>query len=371
MIEYLAEYGLFFAKTLTIVLGILLVIFVAAGMAGMASMRRQDNDPGHLETRSLNDVLEQMRDVLDATVLDAPELKKLRKQKARAEKAKARKKAKSKSSSPDSDSNADPDADPDADKAKRRVWVLKFIGDLEASAAEKLRHEMTAILTIAAAGDEVVLCLESAGGTVHDYGFAASQLHRVRSCEGVTLTVIVDRIAASGGYMMACVGQRILAAPFAIIGSIGVVAEIPNINRLLQHNRVDMEVLTAGEFKRTLTVFGRNTEAGREKFVQELEDIHALFKEFVGQQRPSLDMQRVATGEVWYGQRAVQMGLVDELMTSDEYLARACAQADVYEVDWVKTTSRWQNLLEQTSHWASRAAPRLLARLRNRNTWVG
>jgi serine protease SohB len=203
---------------------------------------------------------------------------------------------------------------------KKRIYVINFNGDMRASATENLRQEITAILSIADKDkDEVVVNLESPGGMVHGYGLAASQLARIRQ-HNLPLTICVDKVAASGGYMMACLANTIIAAPFAIIGSIGVVAQLPNFHRLLDKWDIDYEVLTAGEYKRTLTVFGENTDAGRQKFIADLEDTHTLFKEFVSDYRPSLDIEKVATGEHWYGKQALGLGLVDKLMTSDEYL---------------------------------------------------
>ena len=115
---------------------------------------------------------------------------------------------------------------------------------------------------------------------------------------GITIgmNATFDKVAASGGYMMACIGDRILSAPFAVLGSIGVVAQIPNLHRLLKKHDVDYEVLTAGEYKRTLTVFGENTDKGRQKFQEDLELTHVLFKDFVSRYRPQLDIDQVLGG---------------------------------------------------------------------------
>jgi len=207
----------------------------------------------------------------------------------------------------------------EAQVARPRAFVLDFDGNLRASAVTGLREEVTAVLAVARPGDEVIVRLKSPGGLVHAYGLAASQLERVRA-KGVKLTAAVDLVAASGGYMMACVADHIVAAPFAVVGSIGVVAGIPNVHRLMKKHDVDYELLTAGEYKRTLTVFGENTEAGREKFQRELDETHALFKDWVGRYRPQLDLAKVATGEHWYGTQALALGLVDQLATSDDYL---------------------------------------------------
>ena len=249
-----------------------------------------------------------------------------------------------------------------AAEVRRRVFVLTFNGDIAASAVDNLRIEVSAVLGAANDGDEVVVRVESAGGTVHGYGLGASQLARVRG-RGVALTVAVDKVAASGGYLMAAVADRILAAPFAVVGSIGVLAQVPNVHRLLKKHDVDVEVLTAGRFKRTLDVFGENTDEGREKLRDELADVHALFQEYVGSWRPKVDLEQVATGEAWYGQRALDRALVDELITSDEYLARACEDADVFEVAWVQPKRPIDRLLGQAAEAAAGAVGRGLAGL--------
>jgi serine protease SohB len=227
--------------------------------------------------------------------------------------------------------------------ARPRVFVLDFHGDLRASRVAGLREEVTAILTLATSDDEVVVRLENPGGTVNDQGLAASQLLRVRQ-HGIPLTVCVDTVAASGGYMMACVANRIVAAPFAVVGSIGVVAQVPNFYRLLDRVGVDVEQFTGGEFKRTVTMFGENTEADRAKLTEQIHETHDLFKSFVGEHRPQVDLATVATGEFWYGTRALELNLVDELSTSDDYLLAARKRADLFEVEFSVPLSRVRRL---------------------------
>jgi serine protease SohB len=343
--EYLAQYALFLAESATVLIVIAIVLVLAANAAGRG---RRGFDQGRIETRRLNDVLDDMRDAVRAVVLDEKTLKKLHKDEAKAEKQRLK-----------------------HEDARKRTWVLHFDGDLAASSVRALRNEVTAILTLAEEGDEVLACVESPGGMVHGYGLAASQLHRLRALQGLTLTVAVDKVAASGGYMMACIGERIIAAPFAIVGSIGVVAQVPNVHRLLKRHDIDVDVITAGEFKRTLTVFGENTEKGREKFVEEIEDVHRLFKEHVVEHRPSLDIERVATGEAWHGRQAIELGLVDELLTSDEYIVRACKERDVLEVKWTEPRSPVDRLVHQGTDALSHAVERVLLRWRERFNWTG
>lgn len=217
-------------------------------------------------------------------------------------------------------------------KNNQKVYVLDFKGDVQASAVENLREEITLILATAKAGrDRVVLRLESPGGMVHGYGLAAAQLVRLRD-SGFHLTICVDKVAASGGYMMACIASEIISAPFAVVGSIGVVAQVPNFNRLLKEHNIDFELYTAGQYKRTVTMFGENTEEGKAKFEEELQQTHALFKHFVEKYRPQLNVEKVATGEHWYGEDALNLNLVDQLQTSDEYLLGLLPQHDVYVI---------------------------------------
>lgn len=330
MVEFFSEYGLFLAKTVTWVLAIGLVL---AMIAAAAQKRRKPSD-GEIEVESLNDHFTELKETLEDHILDEHRLKQIHKAQKKQEKeeAKARKKAAK--------------SDTQEEEDRKRIFVIDFDGDIQASEVDKMRQEVTAVLSLAKATDEVVVRLESPGGLVHGYGLAASQLERIRRKQ-IPLTVCVDKVAASGGYMMACIANKIVAAPFALIGSIGVVAQIPNFHRLLKKNDIDYEVLTAGDYKRTLTMFGENTDKGREKFVEELEDTHALFKEFVSDYRSDLDIEKVATGEVWFGRRAISNGLIDQIETSDDYLVNAADEADIYKVSYqVK-----QSLQERLEHF--------------------
>ena len=320
--EYLYEYLMFLAQAVTVVVAIMLILSAVMSL----SLKRQHTEHGHLEVSKLNDSLQQLKDGVRHAMLDPASFKKQHKADTKAAKREAKASRKH------------------ADQAKNRTFVVDFKGDLQASRVDHLRTEITAILTMAEKDDEVVVRLESPGGAVHGYGLAASQLDRIRQHD-VPLVVAVDKVAASGGYLMAAVADKILAAPFAVLGSIGVVAQIPNVHRLLKKHDVDVEILTAGKYKRTLTVLGENTEEGREKFLEELEEVHSLFQEFVGSRRPQLDMDEVATGEAWYGQRAIDRALVDEISTSDEYLTHACDERDVFEVRWVEHKKPIERLL--------------------------
>jgi len=339
-LEFLAEYGLFLAKAITVVLSVAVIIGLA-----VSSGHKGKQEKGHIEVTKLNDKLDMVKEALEEAVLTPDALKALHKAKKKQDKAqqKADKQTLKKAQKSNHEGSEEV-------LGKSRMFVLNFDGDIKASAVENLREEITAVLSLAKSTDEILVCLESGGGMVHSYGLASSQLARITQ-QQVPLTVCVDKVAASGGYMMACVADKILAAPFAILGSIGVVAQLPNFHRLLKKNNIDFEMLTAGEHKRTLTMFGENTDKGRAKFVEDLEDTHDLFKDFVASNRPVVDVQKVANGDVWFGQRALEQSLVDALSTSDEYIVSRAREADVFQVEFVfkKTIQERFGLAAQAS----------------------
>ena len=300
MLDFALGIGQFALQTAIIVVALIVII------GFIASLLSKEKQGGDLKITHLNKKLQNNTMALQKKLMGKKEFKKLAKQ----NKNEAKK-----------------------DDNPKTAFVLHFEGDIKASAVEQLRQEITTMLSVAKKEDRVVLIVESPGGMVHGYGLAASQLQRIKDA-GLHLTICVDKIAASGGYMMACIADRIVAAPFSIIGSIGVVAQIPNFHRLLKKNDIDVELMTAGEYKRTLTMLGENTEKGREKFQQELEDTHQLFKDFVRDNRRGLDLDKVATGEHWFGSQAKELGLVDEIMTSDELLQQRKDTVTLYQVNW-------------------------------------
>ena len=302
MSQFFAEYGMFLLKVLTIVIAMIVVIVVAA------SAGRKGGQDG-LEVESLNKKYEALAHGLRSAVLNKSERKKDDKQEKKRHK------------------------EQEKEASRPRSFVIDFKGDLKASAVPSLREEVSAVLDVATDDDEVIVRLENHGGVVHEHGLAASQLARIRD-KGIPLVVCVDKVAASGGYLMACVATKIYAAPFAILGSIGVLAQIPNFHRLLDDHGVGFEQVTAGKYKRTVTMFGENTDEDRAKLKEELEDVHALFKSAVSQYRPDLDLEKVATGEHWYGTRALEFGLADEIKTSDELLRDLARDRDLYELSY-------------------------------------
>lgn len=306
MVEFFLNYGMFLLKAITIVSAIGAIVIM------IFSATRGEGKSGGLKVENLNDKYRDLANTLRQHVLNKKQWKAVAKEQKQHLK--------------DVEKRAD-------DEKGRKIFVLNFTGDMRASGVDSLREEVSAVVAVASKDDEVVLCLENAGGAVHDHGLGASQLQRIRD-HGIPLTVIVDKVAASGGYLMASLGDRIIAAPFAIVGSIGVLAQIPNFHRFLEQRGIDYEQITAGKYKRTLTMFGKNTEEDREKTREELEEVHGLFKSAVTEYRPGLDIETVATGEHWYGTRALELGLVDELGSSDDYLMKAADDADIYAVSY-------------------------------------
>jgi len=310
MQDLLLQYGLYLAKTLTWLAALIGFAVVVASLVRAG----REAPSERLDVKNINERLRDMAEILNVNLLDEKALKRERKRQKAEDKARGK-------------------AEEASDQPRPRLFVLDFDGDIEATQVSSLREEITALLQVARPNDAVLVRLESGGGIVHSYGLAASQLKRVRD-RGHRLTVAVDKVAASGGYMMACVADEVLAAPFAVIGSIGVVAQLPNFHRLLDKHDIDIEMHTAGEYKRTLTMFGENTDAARSKFREELNEIHGLFKAFVSSNRRELAIDRVATGEHWYGTQAKELGLVDTIQTSDDFLLDRVKDFDVYELSF-------------------------------------
>ena len=301
MLEIFSEYGLFLLKVVTILISfIVLISFVAAS-------KKNSNQEG-LDVENLNKKYKGLSDSLNKVVLHKDEWKAKQKNDKAIQKNQKKQK-----------------------KRKPKAYVLDFLGDIKASAVPSLREEVTAILDVAKKNDQIILRLDNHGGVVHEHGLAASQLARIRQ-KKINLVVVVDKVAASGGYLMACVANKIYAAPFAILGSIGVIAQLPNFNRLLDNYGVDFEQVTAGQYKRNVTMFGKNTDEDREKLKDQLEEIHSLFKSSVTEYRPELNLDKVATGEYWYGTRALELGLIDEIKTSDELLLEMSKKYEIFSV---------------------------------------
>ena len=307
--DFIAQYGVFLLKVITIVTAILLPILMIIN----SSKGKSVSEKGHLQIKNLSDQFENMGFAIQATLMAPKALKKFRKE--------LHKKKKKEEKNPAKD--------------QQSIFVLNFNGDIQASEVDKLKHEINAILVSDTKCKEVVLKVESGGGSAYAYGLCAAELKRLVDNK-IKLTVCIDKVAASGGYLMSCVATKIVAAPWALVGSIGVIAQMPNINKLLKKNLVDFEMHTAGEFKRTLTVFGENTEEGRSKFKAELEDLHIIFKDFVKDNRPEIDTSVVATGEVWQGEKALAVGLIDEISTSDDYLVKLSKKFKLFQIDYIE-----------------------------------
>ena len=317
--QTLFNYVLFLAETITVVVAVLVILGFIIGKAAQPDA----NEKGKITVKRLNKYYRQLKAKIETELLSKTE----RKQHQALEK----KQAKSDKKSP---------------QAKPSLFIIDFDGDMRASAVSALREEVTAILLVAKPEDEVCVRLESPGGMVPHYGLATAQLNRLKQAE-LRITVCVDKVAASGGYMMAAVAHRIVAAPFAIIGSIGVVLQLPNFNRFLDKNAIDFEQLTAGEYKRTLTMFGQNTDEGREKMQSDINLTHDLFKQHIHDHRPQVDLEIVATGEHWFASQAIEHQLVDTLFTSDEYLMQQRDQYDLVQISYKIKTSKIKQLTSQ------------------------
>lgn len=346
--EILLNYGIFLLELLTI-FGIIAVVVML-----ILEAKKQPED-GAISITNFSKKYQEQQTSLNHFFLSEEELKQQEKAEKEAEKAKVKAEKK----------RLKEGKEKPKEEQKARLFVLDFNGDVHANAVNALRKEITALLSIAKPNDEVLLKLESPGGVVHGYGLAASQLQRLKA-KNIPLTVAVDKVAASGGYMMACVADKIVSAPFAVIGSIGVVAQVPNIHRLLKKHDIDVDVMTAGEYKRTVTLVGENTEKGKQKFQQELEETHDLFKQFVTQHRPQLDIEKIATGEHWFGQQALALNLVDEIATSDDLLVKAVEDKEIIELKYKEK----KNLTQRIGLQMEQSVENLLGKILNKRKFI-
>lgn len=346
--EILLNYGIFLLELLTVFGAIALIVLAIV-------QSKKQSESGSVVLTDFSENYKKQRQSFEAFFLSGEEAKHQEKEEKKKEKAEAKAEKK----------RLKEGGEKSAETQKSRLFVLDFDGDLYARAVGALRNEITAVLSIARSEDEVLLRLESPGGVVHGYGLAASQLRRLRE-RNIPLTVAVDKVAASGGYMMACVADKIVSAPFAIVGSVGVVAEVPNIHRLLKKHDIDVDVMTAGEFKRTVTFMGENTEKGKQKFRQELEETHQLFKQFVSENRPGLDIEKIATGEHWFGRQALALNLIDEISTSDDLLLKAFENKQLIEVKYQEK----QSLIQRIGLQAEASVENLFAKFANRRADV-
>jgi len=331
--ETLAQLGLFLGQTLIIVIAIIAILVT------MAAIALKNKGSKSFEIEILNDKYEEQKESLQEILLSEDDLKKVKKE----QKTIAKEKDKS---------------------TKQNSYLVDFLkGDVEASAVEHFKEEISTIINVAKKDEEVILRIESPGGVVHGYGLAAAQILRLRDA-GLHVTVCVDKVAASGGYLMSCVAHQIIASPFAIIGSIGVVAQVPNFNKLLKKYDVDFKEYTAGDYKRTVSLFGEITEKGEAKFKEQLEATHVLFKDFVGQFRPQLNLAEVATGEYWYGQQAIAKKLIDKIQTSDDYILNKIKTHQVIKISFEKKPT----LSDKLSGALSKAFEMAFSRIVQKNT---
>jgi serine protease SohB len=327
--QTLFEYLLFLAETITVVVAALIVLGFILSKAAQGN----SGEKGRITIKLLNKHYRNLKQQLQKELLAKADLKKHKNKKEK----KTKKEKKNTNVSPN-------------------LFILDFNGDMRASQVTALREEVTAIILTAKTEDEVCIRLESPGGMVPHYGLATSQLERLKKAN-LKITICVDKVAASGGYMMAVVGERILAAPFAIIGSIGVVAQLPNFNRFLDKNSIDYEQITAGQYKRTLTMFGQNTDEGREKMQDDINLTHDLFKNHITAHRTQVDIAKVATGEHWFATQAIELNLVDAIQTSDDYLMSQRKDKQLVLVKYKMKTPKLKQLTSQAASFILNSQP--------------
>ncbi|CAB3976441.1 protease SohB [Candidatus Azoamicus ciliaticola] len=313
MANILTDYTIFFLKIITIIILLLLTIITC-----LIIIKNKDNK--YIEIKNINKKYITLKKMFLSEILKKTEKKNIIKNINKEEKI----------------------------IKTKNLFILNFNGDINASDINNLKDILSILILNKKYVDEVLIKLTSNGGIVTNYGLAATQLKRLKN-ENINLTISIDTIAASGGYMMACVANKIIASHFSIIGSIGVLGIIPNINKMLNKNNIEIEYHTSGKYKKTLSVIGENTEIGRKKFIESLENTHFLFKNFVKENRSQINIDEIATGEYWYGIDALKLNLIDKIQTSDEYIMENLNNTKIYEIKLNEKTNI-KNKIKENIH---------------------
>lgn len=316
--DYLYDISLFFLKSLIIVVGLLVVILIPM----IQSQKRKAGKKKKLELENLKNRFKPYIQEFHQAHMNKKKYKNYLKQLKKKEPI-------------------------ESEKEKPNSFLISFTGDKMATQVESLRDEVSLILNIAKPEDEVILLLESPGGAVASYGLAASQLVRLR--DRLKLTICVDTVAASGGYLMASTGHQIISAPFALVGSIGVLFQTPNIHEFLKKRDISFEEITAGKYKRTITPFGKITEEKKQKLQEQIDLVYFQFKNFLKKYRENLDFEKVATGEVWLGAEALKLHLVDKIQCSDDYIMEALKTRNVYKIKLKEEKKLWEKFTKKIS----------------------
>jgi serine protease SohB len=221
--------------------------------------------------------------------------------------------------------------------AERPIAVVSFDGDVRATKRKIVSALIDELIVNKDKLSEAVVVVNSPGGSVAEYGLLYAEMERIRAA-GISLTVCIDTYAASGGYLMSLPANRIVAAPFAFVGSVGVVAYSPNIHRLLKKHDIEPRLFTAGEFKRTVTLIGDDDEEAKQHFQHQLESLHGLFLAAVKKYRTGANFEKIGTGDHWTAEESQtqNLGLVDHIATSREYLLKLNADRDLVHLSQKK-----------------------------------
>lgn len=233
---------------------------------------------------------------------------------------------------------------------RKTAVLLSFNGDINATEVIEFGRAVSMIVQMKDLVSEVYIIINSGGGVVNGYGLLASEIERLHYSE-IETYALIDQVAASGGYMAACVANHVVAAPFAYIGSIGVVSEMPNFNQILSDNGINIEQHTAGKSKRTVTPLGKITDEDRNEFKKKLERIHRSFINHVSHYRNINDADEnknsiIFSGDYWIAEETVELelGLVDEISTSQEFLLDKMKEYNIIEITFQENKTKKSKL---------------------------
>jgi len=159
----------------------------------------------------------------------------------------------------------------------------------------------------------VALQINSPGGSPAQSSLIASRIRRLSEEKDIPVFAFVEDVAASGGYWLACAADEIYVDPSSIVGSIGVISAGFGFTDLIAKHGVERRVHTAGESKSMIDPFKPEQPKDVARLNNLLEDIHALFIDYVKSRRGAklADNPNLYTGEVFIGQKGIDQGLAD------------------------------------------------------------
>lgn len=225
----------------------------------------------------------------------------------------------------------------------RTVSMVRLQGVIAATTGPVPRHviNITAVedalrrAFTADRAEAVALMINSPGGSATQSALVADRIRGLAAEHDVPVLAFCEDVAASGGYWLACAADEIYAHPTSLVGSIGVVSGGFGLTGLIERHGIERRLHTAGENKARLDPFQPEKAEDVEWLLGMQGELHELFIEWVRARRGDAlrESSDLFTGEVWTGRRAKELGLVDDLGTARDVLARRFPDAEPVTIE--------------------------------------